>query len=104
MSKKIRMIYSINRSIIKKMSKNRSRSIKITGVGYMGNFLADIRKLMMGIISLSFFIYASTFYTFGIAKACILKELVKEKREQYQYYKLSDMILIVTSVRYVILL
>lgn len=106
MSKRFQMIHSINNSIIEKVGKSKNHTIKITGAACIGNLLVGIGKLGMGLMSLSFFTCVSAFYTFGmvIAKACVLGGLVKEKtpKEQYCYYRLSGMILIVASVLYVI--
>lgn len=106
MSKRFQIVHRINNSIIEKVGKSKSHAMKITGAACMGNFLVGIGKLGMGVISFSFFTCVSAFYTFGmvIAKACALGGLVKGKssEEQYHYYKLSGMILIVTSVLYVV--
>lgn len=106
MSKRFQIIRDTNKFILMKVGKRRSHTMKITGAACMGNLLAGIGKLMMGIMSLSFFTCVSAFYTFGMvaAKACALKGLVSENtlEKQYQYYKLSGMILIIASVLYVI--
>lgn len=106
MSKRFQMIRSINNSINEKVGKNKIHTMKITGAACMGNLLVGIGKLGMGVMSFSFFTCVSAFYTFGmvIAKACALRGLVKGKspEEQYHYYKLSGMILIVASVLYVV--
>lgn len=106
MSRRFQMIRSINNSIIEKIGKSKNHTMKITGAACIGNLLVGIGKLGMGIMSLSFFTCVSAFYTFGmvIAKACALGGLVKGKApgEQYHYYKLSGMILIVASVLYVV--
>lgn len=106
MAKRFQMLRNINNSLVERVGKSKSHSMKITGAACMGNLFVGIGKLVMGMLSLSFFICVSAFYTFGmvVAKACALGGLVKEKspEEQYRYYKLSGMILIVTSVLYVI--
>lgn len=106
MSIKIQMIQNINNSIIEKVGKGKSRYMQITGASCMGNLLVGIGKLALGIISLSFFTCTSAFYTFGmvVAKICALRGIVKGKtlEKQYKYYKLSGMILIASSVLYVI--
>lgn len=106
MVKRFQMLRNINNSLVERVGKSKSCSMEITGAACMGNLLVGIGKLVMGMLSLSFFTCVSAFYTFGmvVAKGCALGGLVKEKspEEQYRYYNLSGMILIVTSVLYVI--
>lgn len=106
MTKRFQVICDINRVLVERVGRRKIHSVKITGAACMGNLFVGIGKLVMGLMSLSFFTCVSAFYTFGmvIAKACALKGLVKEKtlEERYRYYKLSGIILIITSVLYVI--
>ncbi len=80
--------------------------MQITGAACLGNLLVGIGKLMMGIISLSFFTCVSAFYTFGmvLAKACVLRGMAEKNiaERQYRYYRLSGIILIIASVLYVV--
>ena len=106
MPKRIRSIRDTHKFVIEKVGKNKSWSLHITGASCMGNLFVGMGKLVMGIMSLSFFTCGSAFYTFGMvgAKVCLLKGLIQEnaQEKQYRYYKLSGMILIVASVLYVI--
>lgn len=88
--------------ILKKSSKK--YSLKITGAACAGNFLVGCGKLLMGIISLSIFTCVSAFYTYGmvVAKLCALMGLKKEREKQYAHYRLTGIILIVTSILYVV--
>lgn len=73
-----------------------SRSLHIAGASCIGNTLVGLGKLLIGIVSLSFFTCASAFYIFGmvIAKCCVLAGIVKEEntKAQYRYYKLSGLV------------
>lgn len=83
-----------------------SRSLQIAGVSCFGNALIGFGKLLLGILSLSFFTCVSAFYTFSmvIAKGCALSGIVKGKnqQEQYVYYAFSGLILIVASLLYMV--
>ena len=80
----------------------KGRSLHITGASCLGNIIVGTGKLIMGIISLSFFTCVSAFYTFGMvaAKVVALAGILKEEnsRAQYRYYKLSGLILVGSSV------
>lgn len=86
--------------------KKRGRSLHLTGAACLGNLLVGLGKLVMGIISLSFFTCVSAFYTFGmvavkvVALAGILKE--ENSRAQYRYYKISGLILVGSSVAFIL--
>lgn len=79
-------------------------SLHITGAACVGSFLVGTGKLVMGLVSLSFFTCVSAFYTYGmvIAKACALKGMDKDKQKQYAHYQMTGIILIVASVLYAI--
>lgn len=89
-----------------RIGKEASRSLHIAGISCVGNTLIGLGKLLMGIVSLSFFTCASAFYTFGmvIAKCCVLAGIVKEEntKAQYRYYKLSGLVLIASSILYIV--
>lgn len=79
-------------------------SLQTTGATVAGNVFVGVGKLTLGIVSLSFFTCVSALYTFGmvIAKCCALAGILKSKtqNEQYRYYTLSGIILIITSLLY----
>ena len=81
------------------------RSLKLAGVSGSANLFVGAGKLALGIFSLSFFTCVSAFYTFGMvvakyfALAGILK--AKNKQEQYRYYFLSGIILVVASLLFI---
>lgn len=83
-----------------------SRSLKITGAAVTASTLIAVGKLIMGIFSLSFFTCASSFYSFGMIGAKCIALLgirkAKNKNEQYQYYLCSGVVLIVSSLLYII--
>ena len=103
---RIQSIRDTHKFIIEKVGKNKSWSMHIIGASCMGNLFVGMGKLVMGVLSLSFFTCVSAFYTFGmvVAKLCLFKGLIRENAQEKQcrYYKLSGMILIVASVLYVI--
>lgn len=82
------------------------RSLHITGASCIGNTAVGLGKLLMGIVSMSFFTCASAFYTFGMvtAKCVALAGILKEENSdaQYRYYKTSGLILIASSLLYII--
>jgi len=81
------------------------RSLKLAGASGSANLFVGAGKLGLGIFSLSFFTCVSAFYTFGMvvakyfALAGILK--AKNKQEQYRYYFLSGIILLVASLLFI---
>lgn len=89
-----------------RVGKSLSRSLHFIGVSCIGNTVIGFGKLIMGVLSLSFFTCANAFYTFGmvIAKCCAFVGIVKEEdiQAQYRYYKLSGIVLIVSSLLYII--
>lgn len=99
------IITHINSIIDKRIDPKSSRSLKITCAGCIGNTLIGAGKLIMGLVSLSFFTCVSAFYTFGMvfAKCCALAGIFKEtdKKQQYRYYILSGIVLIIASLLYI---
>ncbi|MDL2213964.1 hypothetical protein LJB76_00210 [Clostridia bacterium OttesenSCG-928-O13] len=79
-------------------------SLSATGAAVAGNVFVGLGKLALGIFSLSLFTCVSALYTFGmvVAKCCALAGIFKSKNpeEQYRYYTLSGIILIITSLLY----
>ncbi|HWQ74132.1 MAG TPA: hypothetical protein VN441_02340 [Syntrophomonas sp.] len=82
-----------------------SRSLKMAGASGIANIMVGLGKLVMGILSLSFFTCVSAFYTFGmvVAKYFALSGILKARNrgEQYRYYTLSGIILTVASLLYI---
>jgi len=83
-----------------------SRSLQITGAAATAGIFIAIGKLIMGILSLSFFTCANAFYSFGMigAKSIALTGIRKaqDKQGQYQYCFFSGVVLLVTSLLYII--
>lgn len=83
-----------------------SRSLYLTGAAVTAGTFIAIGKLIMGILSLSFFTCANAFYSFGMigAKSIALTGIRKAQsiKEQYQYYIGSGVVLIVSSLLYII--
>lgn len=99
-------IRQISVTAIERTGKSTGRSLHLTGAACIGNLLVGIGKLVMGLLSLSVFTCASAFYTFGMvaAKGAALTGIIKEdnRKGQYHYYKIAGMILIISSVLYII--
>ena len=89
-----------------RISESTGQLLRFAGASCVGNTIIGIGKLVMGILSLSFFTCTGAFYTFGmvIAKCCVLAGIVKKKdlKAQYYYYKLSGLVLIASSVLYIV--
>lgn len=104
--KLIDTIKYISETATEHVGRETSRSLHITGASCVGNTVVGVGKLVMGILSMSFFTCASAFYTFGMvsAKCFALAGIVKEEnsREQYRYYKISGIVLIAASILYII--
>ncbi|MFT4146479.1 MAG: hypothetical protein QM644_18705 [Mobilitalea sp.] len=87
-------------------SNKMTRSIYITGAAATASAVLASGKLIMGIVSLSFFACVNSFYTFGmiLAKAIALAGIRKERegKEQYPYYYWSGVVLIISSIIYMI--
>lgn len=99
-------LLKFSKTAFQRAGKKKGRSLHITGASCLGNILVGTGKLIMGIISLSFFTCVSAFYTFGMvaAKVVALAGILKEEnsRAQYRYYKVSGLILIGSSVAYIL--
>ena len=104
--KLVETVKGISNITIERTGKKAGRSLHITGASCMGNLVVGTGKLLMGIVSLSFFTCASALYTFGMvaAKGAALTGIVKEDNQkgQYRYYKIAGMILIVSSLLYIL--
>lgn len=83
-----------------------SHSLHITGAAATAGAFIAIGKLVMGILVLSLFTCVNAFYSFGMigAKSIALTGIWKaqDKREQYEYYFWSGIVLIVSSLLYII--
>ncbi len=83
-----------------------SRSLHITSAAATASTFIAIGKLIMGILSLSFFACANAFYTFGMVTAkCIALIGIKkaqDKNQQYKYYLCAGTVLILSSLLYII--
>ncbi len=84
----------------------RSRSLGLTGVSCLGSTLLATGKLLMGIVSLSFFTCVNAFYSYGMvaAKIVALTGVVRERnsRGQYRYCRLAALMLISASLCYLV--
>lgn len=82
------------------------RSLHLTSVGCVGSFFSGISKLLLGILSLSFFTCVNALYTLGIVggKVCALVGIrnSKTKQEQLCYYRLIGFFLLGISFLYII--
>ncbi len=99
------LFFRANTEITERFSPKVSRSLRITGASGTVNIVVGLGKLSMGIASMSLFTCANAFYTLGmvIAKYYALSGILKakNKQEQYNYYFLSGIILIVASLLYI---
>ena len=102
----IKMAKDISTAFAAQFGLSKSRSLQIARASCVGNMLIGIGKLLMGILSFSFFTCVSAFYTFGtvVAKSCALAGLIQDndRNTQYRYYRLSGIVLIAASVLYII--
>lgn len=86
--------------------KPHTRALRLATAACIGNILAGLGKLCIGIFSASFFTCAGAFYTFGmvagkfVALAGITR--AKSERAQYRYYQISGLILLGTSFLYIL--
>lgn len=96
----------ISRTATNRVGKTAGRSLHITGASCLGNLAVGMGKLLMGILSLSFFTCASALYTFFMvtAKCFALAGIVKEEQAegQFRYYRASGLILMGASMLYII--
>lgn len=101
----IKTVSRISNTLGEKVGEKRIFSLQVTGAACIGNTLVGIGKLVMGLISLSFFTCVSAFYTFGmvLAKGCALAGIVKaeDEKQQHHYYMLAGMVLIIVSLLYI---
>ena len=99
-------IYHVNSEFSTKFDLKTGISLKISGVTGIFIFLLGMGKLGLGIYSQSFFSCVSAFYTFGmvIARYFALKGIVKANslREQYRYYFLSGIILVISNLIFIV--
>jgi hypothetical protein len=83
-----------------------SRSLHITGAAATANTAIVASKLIMGILSLSFFACVNVFFSLGMIGAKILAltgiRKAQDKREQYKYYFSSGIVLMVSSLLYIV--
>ncbi len=83
-----------------------SRSLHITGAAITISIFIVTGKLIMGMLSLSFFACANAFYSIGMigAKSIALTGIRKacDKSKQYQYYLCSGTVLIFSSLLYIL--
>lgn len=102
----IKMAKDISTAFAAQFGLSKSRSLQIARASCVGNMLIGIGKLLMGILSFSFFTCVSAFYTFGtvVAKSCALAGLIQDndRNTQYRYYRLSGIVLIAASILYII--
>lgn len=79
-------------------------TVRMTGAACAANFLLGTGKLLMGILSLSFFTTMNALYTYGMvtAKFCALRGIAVPVKKQYAYYRRAAGILIASSLCYAI--
>lgn len=96
----------VSRRTMARIGPPEKRFLHITGAACVVTLCVGVGKLVMGLLSLSFFTCVSAFYTFGMvaAKGCAMSGSVKElsAESQYRYYQCSGLILIIASVLYMI--
>ena len=84
----------------------KSRQMGIKTVSCAGSLLLGLGTLVLGVATLSVFTCANALYTFGtaFAKSCALAGLFagRSQQEQFRYYKLSGLVLVLASVMYII--
>ena len=73
------------------VGKARNNTVRLTGAACTGSFLLGCGKLIVGVLSASFFTCANAFYTFGMvaAKLCALKGIAVPASKQYSYYRIT---------------
>ena len=100
------MLVDIFLTLTQEFGLKRSRSLGMTGASCLGSTLLATGKLLMGILSLSFFTCVNAFYSYGMvaAKIVALAGVVRERdrRGQYRYCRLAALILIGASVCYLV--
>ena len=100
-----RLVYGKNK-IKRKYGIREQRSLHIAGATGVTNILLGLGKIGFGLASLSLFICVNGCYTLGMAAAryCALIGTVhaKEKHNEYFYYRVAGMIMITSSLLYII--
>ena len=68
-----------------RVGKARNNTVRLTGAACTGSFLLGCGKLIVGVLSASFFTCANAFYTFGMvaAKLCALKGIAVPASKRY---------------------
>lgn len=101
----IQTVFHANKTIDERVDRKSRLSFRVAGASCVGNAVIGLGKLVMGLVSLSFFTCVSAFYTFGMvaAKGCAIAGIYNAatKKEQYRYYLLSGVILIAVSALYI---
>lgn len=88
--------------IIYKLIKN--NKLKFIRLSIAKDFLLSLGKLIISVISLSFFMFVNVLYNagMGIARAVAVKMHVQDKEEQVRSYRLVGIILSISSICYVL--
>lgn len=101
----LQIMIRTNPDLEERFASNISWSLKMTAASILANIFVGLGKLMMGIVSMSFFTCVNAFYTFGmvIAKYFAIAGIVKsnDMNEQYKYYTFSGVILTASSLIYI---
>lgn len=101
----LQIMLNTNPNLEECFAPNVNWSLKMTGASILANIFVGLGKLVMGIVSMSFFTCVNAFYTFGmvIAKYFALAGIVKSNdvNEQYRYYIFSGVILTTSSLIYI---
>ena len=79
-------------------------TVRMTGAACTANALLGTGKLLMGLLSGSFFTVVNALYTYGMvtAKFCALKGIAVPVQKQYAYYRSAAAILIAASLCYAV--
>lgn len=86
------------------VDRTRHNTVRITGAACAANLLLGTVKLLLGLISASFFTIMNALYTYGMvtAKLCVLKGIAVPAEKQYAYYRKAACILIASSLCYAV--
>lgn len=102
----IRKVKNLYTTLLEQVGGKKGMILHTTGVACIGNTFVGLSKLVMGIVAFSLFTCMSAFYTFGmiIAKLFALFGLYKteNRKQQYHYYMVSGIILIIASIIYIL--
>lgn len=87
--------------------KSKKHTLHITGASCLGSIFIGTGKMVMGILSMSFFTCASALYTYAIviAKGYVVYGISQSQNniaEQYEYYKRAGKLLVVAGTAYII--